>query len=254
MTLAEFAEVFAVLAMQLRQTDADEATIRAYYAALKDVEPDFLRMAALRLATDAAWFPKTSEWRALAATIERERVEAQRALLRDLPVALCAACDDTGWTRDADNRVSRCGCQQVRRLEVRGRRPWPAVSEHRRLGTHELVDPADTAALMTQIEQQTGLTITPRSMPETIPVHRIAPANAADQLKALNTVMSGIADSVRRCEALEREMPAPGAAAHARVDADSGAPTRVPRRRTARMTKRGKGVRRFRTTGEHGNG
>jgi hypothetical protein len=200
-TLSEFAHVFAPLAIQLRQTDADEATIRFYFEAVKDLEIEFVVMAAARLAKESDWFPKTSEWRTMTATIERERADAQRALLRTLPSPLCAACDDTGWSRDAADRVSRCDCQQLRRLELLGRRPWPSVPEDRRLGAASdvVVDPAETAALMTTIERRTGLTIAPRAMPNTTP--------AADQLKAAKKVMAEIVASVHRCEALERQVP-----------------------------------------------
>lgn len=128
MTLREFSEVFAPLAIQLRATDADEATIRGYYRAMSDLELEFVAMAAERLAKTAEWFPKTSEWRSACAAVVRERIEQQRALLRDLPEPLCAACRDTGWEHVGAG-VKRCGCQQLRRLEVLGRRPWPMLPE-----------------------------------------------------------------------------------------------------------------------------
>lgn len=132
MTLAQFAEIFALLAVQLRQTDADEATIRAYYESLKDIEPEFLAWAAKKLAASAEWFPKTSEWREAAATVERDRIIAQKALLLKLPVALCLACRDTGWelVNGEPESVKRCDCQRKRRLEILGRSPWPELPEH----------------------------------------------------------------------------------------------------------------------------
>lgn len=129
MTLAQFSQVFAVLALQLRATDADEATIRSYYQALKHLEFEFVQMAAVALAQSAQWFPKTSEWREMAAKVEHDRLEAQRALLRKLPTPLCRACDDTGWDRTDDDRVHRCRCRELRRLELLGRRPWPQITE-----------------------------------------------------------------------------------------------------------------------------
>jgi hypothetical protein len=42
----EFANVFALLAVQLRQTDADEALIRGYYEGLQDLELELLKAAA----------------------------------------------------------------------------------------------------------------------------------------------------------------------------------------------------------------
>lgn len=41
--------MFALLAVQLRQTDADEALIRGYYEGLRDLEPELLKAAADRL-------------------------------------------------------------------------------------------------------------------------------------------------------------------------------------------------------------
>jgi hypothetical protein len=129
MTLREFANIFAQLAIQLRQTDADEATIRGYFEALKDLELEFLVMAAERLAKESDWFPKTSEWRAMAAKVEAERLDAQRTLLRKLQSPACGGCSDTGWMYDDDGRVKPCDCRKLRRLELLGRRPWPALPE-----------------------------------------------------------------------------------------------------------------------------
>ena len=124
-----FVQAFNRLAVALREKEPDVVMLRVYFAALMPHEIEFVVAAADRLAADAPWFPKVSEWRAVAATIEAERIDAQRALLRKLPAPLCAECSDTGWTRDADDRVSRCECRQLRRLEVLGRRPWPALME-----------------------------------------------------------------------------------------------------------------------------
>ena len=122
MTLSEFANVFAPLAIQLRQTDADEATIRCYYEAMKDLEIEFVAMAAVRLAKESDWFPKTSEWRTMAATIERERVEAH-ALLHG-----CASCGGSGWLMVgpgttagggfAAERVQQCPCAKLQRQRL----------------------------------------------------------------------------------------------------------------------------------------
>lgn len=134
MTLQEFSTVFALLAVQLRFTDADEATIRAYFQALEDIEPEFVQMAAKKMAlrggslaeNNPHWFPKTSEFREFALTIERDRTAELKARLRALPTPLCLNCDDTGWDRKSDDdRVTRCECQRLRRLEILGRRPMP---------------------------------------------------------------------------------------------------------------------------------
>lgn len=129
MTLDQFSQIFALLAVQLRFTEADEATIRAYYEGLKDLEPEFVAEAARRFAKETEWFPKTSEWRAMAKHVEYERTMEMAAMLRKLPVPLCAACLDTGWAQNAESRVQRCSCQKLRRLEILGRRPMPALPE-----------------------------------------------------------------------------------------------------------------------------
>jgi len=102
--------------------------VRAYFLALKDVPLEFLAMAAQRLAKRGEWFPKTSEWLDAAKRIEAERIEQQREILRKLPTPLCLGCDDTGWEPCGDG-VRPCACRTVRRAEVLGRRPWPALPE-----------------------------------------------------------------------------------------------------------------------------
>ncbi len=125
-----FAGVMARLALALRDKDPDSAQMRTYFEALKDLEVDFLSAAADRLVRTAEWFPKTSEWRAAAVAIERERTDDLTARLRSLPMRLCLVCDDTGWAPAAENRVKRCDCQTLRRLEILGRRPMPQLPEH----------------------------------------------------------------------------------------------------------------------------
>lgn len=141
MTLADFAGIVGLLAVQLRATDVDEATIRGYYEALKDLDVELVAMAAQRIGQGAtvtehgvAWFPKAPEWRALVGKIEGDRTDALRAVLRKLPTPLCLACDDTGWTQATGNhgtaiRWKHCACRTLRRLEVLGRRPMPTVPE-----------------------------------------------------------------------------------------------------------------------------
>jgi hypothetical protein len=87
-TLPAFAEIFALLAVQLRQTDADEALIRGHHEGLQDLEPELLKAAAARLARTAEWFPKTSEWRAAAEAIRRERRRPAGALAEGSTAAL----------------------------------------------------------------------------------------------------------------------------------------------------------------------
>ena len=134
MTLPEFADMFALLAVQIRQVDADEAVIRGYYEALQSLEPEFLRAAADRLSLSSEWFPKTSEWRAAAETIRRERIDALQEHLRRAPRPLCRVCDDTGWEsidllehERPVRRVTPCACRAQRRRELLGHAPLPAL-------------------------------------------------------------------------------------------------------------------------------
>ena len=143
MSYAQFAEIFAMLALQLRATDADEAMAVAYHKALQDLEPEFVAMAAERMGNQGGadgdhphWFPKTSEWRALAGKIEGERAEAVTKRLREYHklahAPVCTACEDSGWERVQDGSEDRwrhCRCRSLRRLEVLGRRPLPQLPE-----------------------------------------------------------------------------------------------------------------------------
>jgi hypothetical protein len=134
-TLSEFADMFALLAVQLRQTDADEAVIRGYYDGLHDVESELLKAAAERLSRTAEWFPRTSEWRAAAEAIRGERINAQREHLRKAPRPLCDLCEDTGWQSvnmvergQSVRRVTACTCRPQRRHELlRAGAPLPAL-------------------------------------------------------------------------------------------------------------------------------
>lgn len=132
MTLQEFTPVFAVLALQLRATDADEPMVRAYYRVLAELEPELVQAAAERLARAVnsqgeSWFPKVGEWRAMVTTVDLEKQQAQRAFLSRLPTPLCLGCDDTGWEPCGDG-VRPCSCRRLRRLELLGRAPWPSLT------------------------------------------------------------------------------------------------------------------------------
>lgn len=126
-----FLQAFNCLVVALRDKEPDTVTLRVYFEALKDLEIEFVVAAAERLAKPRsdAWFPKAPEWGAMAQRIEHERLDQQRAILRKLPSPLCRACADTGWASDDQQRVKRCECQTMRRLEVLGRRPMPALPE-----------------------------------------------------------------------------------------------------------------------------
>lgn len=129
MTYEELVPMFTVLASQTHFTDADEPTAKAYHAGLNDLEPEFVAEAARRLGrlvneNGQSWFPKLGEWRQLAIQVEREWIDRQKQMLRKLPAPLCPACADTGW-RYKNNRVHRCECAELRRLELLGRQPLP---------------------------------------------------------------------------------------------------------------------------------
>ena len=144
MTLSEFADLFALLAVQLRHTDADEVVIRAYYEGLQDIEVEWLRAAADRLSRQATWFPKTSEWRAAAEAIRRHRIDSQQPSC-GRPWPLCHVCGDTSWAPidsvehgRAVRRVTPCACRAQRRREIlgqidrrRSRRPDPTIESLR---------------------------------------------------------------------------------------------------------------------------
>lgn len=99
-TLREFSLLFSKLALQCRDRDADEATIRAYHEALGRFPAEAVRMAGERLSREPGrkWLPTTGEW-------TEAILAAQTALLREaLPSARhdpwrveCVHCEDTGW-------------------------------------------------------------------------------------------------------------------------------------------------------------
>jgi hypothetical protein len=136
MTLRQFANTFARLAVQLRFVEADEATIRCYYEAMMHCALELVQMAADRFASEAGtngekvWFPGTPEWLGMIGRIEFERRADQAARIRlrsraGLP-PLCEVCGDTSFA-NVGNRVRPCDCRQTRRKEVLGLRPMPEI-------------------------------------------------------------------------------------------------------------------------------
>jgi len=155
MTLAQFTEIFVLLAVQLRFTDADEATIRGYFKALSDVEPELIAMAAQRFAHGAsinadgqAWFPKAPEWRAMTVKVEKDRGDELAGIIRKRHLVnevLCRACEDTGWALAGD-RYRPCMCRDVRKLEILGRRPMPALPAYEPIGQPGQLQKAEALA------------------------------------------------------------------------------------------------------------
>jgi hypothetical protein len=160
-----FAQVLAHLHVALGGSVPDVVLAHVYFRALMDREIEFIVMAAEQLMLNAKWFPKTSEWRAAAVKVEADRLEAQRKLLRESPTRLCVECEDSGWAADISGRVHRCACQRLRRLELLGRRPWPALPAVASDKSDD-VSHAEAAEMKVQIELRTGRIITPRSMPK----------------------------------------------------------------------------------------
>lgn len=129
MTYAQFAEVFAILAMQLRAGDTTDVTIQAYYKILRDVNLELVKLAAEYIARNEQYFPKTSEWLDRTRRLYFERHEQQRELIQRLHrqgKELCESCSDTGWRREqGTSSVKPCECVNIRRDELLGRRALP---------------------------------------------------------------------------------------------------------------------------------
>lgn len=116
------------LCVSLRSPALDAPEKRVYFEKLKDLEIEFVVLAAEALTETAQFFPKTSEWRGAALKVERDRRTAQIDFLRSLPEPLCATCGDTTWAPEGDG-VRPCTCRQMRRMELLGRRPLPMLPE-----------------------------------------------------------------------------------------------------------------------------
>lgn len=129
-----FAKAMATLALALREKEPDAAQMRVYFKALSALEIEFIVAAADTLASSSQWFPKTSEWHTAAQRIERDRVAQLAVVLlkrRKNGQPLCNDCEDTCWRQNpATQRYERCSCADMRRLEVLGRRPMPALPAH----------------------------------------------------------------------------------------------------------------------------
>jgi hypothetical protein len=197
-----FGQAFARLAAAHREKDIDGITLHVYFEGLKAREIEMVVAAAERL-MHAAWFPKLGDWHREAVKVETERIAEQRKYLRERP-SLCAACGDSGWVEDTSApvaevkmarrnpssgkheeialkespRMKRCDCQQLRRLEVLGRRPMPMLPDAATHdGSDDAIGPVDATKLLNTIELQTGLRIAPRKMPRPAPsrdpLHRV---------------------------------------------------------------------------------
>lgn len=100
MTEREFGTVFAVLAMQLRWTDADEMAVRSYYQALQGVSLDALKASAQQFAQESGrrFFPTSAEWFEAAQHVTTESLRKALPPAREEPwVHDCRDCEDTGF-------------------------------------------------------------------------------------------------------------------------------------------------------------
>lgn len=112
MELKDFANVFGILAMQLRATDADEATMRAYYHALKDHSLESVQGSAVALAKEPGrrFFPTTAEWSDAAREARTTVFRDHLLTAREEPWKLeCERCDDTGWAISSCSGDDFCG-------------------------------------------------------------------------------------------------------------------------------------------------
>lgn len=123
-----FAQAITLLAVTLKEPELDAMRIRQYFTALSDRPIEFVTEAVEQILRSSSWFPKPAEWLEATFTLEKQRRDTMRAHLRKLPAPLCVACNDTGWARNEEaNSVARCDCQELRRLEILGRRPLPLL-------------------------------------------------------------------------------------------------------------------------------
>ncbi len=102
MSLQEFSAVFSLLAVQLRATDADEATMRGYFLALEDLPLAAVAASAKKFARDPdrRFFPTSAEWYQAAQGAGVEVLRRTLTAVRDAPWRhTCEACEDTGWSQ-----------------------------------------------------------------------------------------------------------------------------------------------------------
>lgn len=112
MTEREFGAVFAVLAMQLRWTDADEMAVRSYYEALQSVSLEALKASAQQFAQEAGrrFFPTSAEWFEAAQHVTTEALRKALPPAREEPWRFDdEACFDTGWKPYECPGDERCG-------------------------------------------------------------------------------------------------------------------------------------------------
>lgn len=113
MTEQQFGLLFAKLAIQLRWTDADTASVQSYYEALKDFPLAVLERTARAFATEHGrkWFPTTAEWHEAAQEVQMAALRKAVQPARDEPWHYDdPACQDTGWcSHECDG--TQCGRQ-----------------------------------------------------------------------------------------------------------------------------------------------
>lgn len=98
------------------EKDFDEAQVRFYWDALKDLPLGELQQAAVVVMQGHKWrsVPLPADFRLV---VQRERFEARRRLCEGLAaqpltaVIACADCSDTGWRGNPESGVSPCPCR-----------------------------------------------------------------------------------------------------------------------------------------------
>lgn len=115
MSLQEFSEIFSLLAVQLRAQDADEATMRGYFVALKDAPVEAVAASAQAFAKepDRRFFPTTAEWYQAAQNVTVETLRKSLPPARHEPWHhTCDLCEDTGWEPFECPGDATCGRQR----------------------------------------------------------------------------------------------------------------------------------------------
>jgi hypothetical protein len=100
MSELEFGKVFAILATQLRWTDADEMAVRSYYEALRGESLEAIKAAAQKFAQEAGrrFFPTTAEWAEASRHVTTESLRKALPPAREEPWSHeCRDCEDTGF-------------------------------------------------------------------------------------------------------------------------------------------------------------
>lgn len=170
-----FAVIVKDLADALRET-LDRGEVDVYFRGLKPYDIEFVTAAAGQLASQAgehggSYFPRLPEWVAMVNQVVYLRKTQMQRHLDDLHrhgQVLCLACEDTKFSRvEGTDRVERCACQDLRQLELLGRRPSQAVPmiDVPMAPAYDDREQKDALATLKTIEQKTGKRVGLRGFP-----------------------------------------------------------------------------------------